>query len=309
MGIKVTGGDKLKQHIREARMPGIMGVEVGFWSTDVYPAGHRNAGQPVTEVARVNEKGSDDGKIPSRPFMTTTLRAGQEVVQRELGRRTPMQPRVDRSTATEIARILQGEMKEQIENGQWEPNAPYTQARKGFNNPLIETRFMKDHVLFRLMAHGEILEKDASFVTLPQSRGSTGSKGSRNLRSDLYAIGKLLGDVQAVVGGSGLTGIRSGIYTTAKGLGDVTAVEKGQVGERIVSRATGKVATQALQGVSPTHVPGSGRIGQRLVRRGAGRVTGRGISTVRGQVSGRAQSARRQRQSQSWRRRQRRRRR
>ena len=115
--------------------------------TLTYPDGTR-----VIDVASWNEFGTS--RIPSRPALRRAIRrAAPELAS--LGARQARDMLHGRLrfdvAARRMARILVDEMKQQIISFRTPPNAPSTIARKGFNNPLIDTRTYLNAISFKLL--------------------------------------------------------------------------------------------------------------------------------------------------------------
>lgn len=101
--------------------------------------------------AKYNEYGTST--IPARPFLTTAL----ETNKREIAKKTrklamkSLLPfaNVDAAEA-ELGEELAEMVKDSIRNGPWVPNAPSTIAKKGRNQPLIDTGEMLDSVTYKI---------------------------------------------------------------------------------------------------------------------------------------------------------------
>ena len=148
---RITGGEKLKTLMRKARRQGEHEISAGFYTGQIYPAEGRRRARPLAQVAAWNEWGTPT--IPERPFMRPVLG----------WLRTPgvlpelMRPAINVETgelrvgpAIRIAEALRSKIRENIKRKIWPANAPFTIAKKGFNNPLIETRRMLNGVKTRV---------------------------------------------------------------------------------------------------------------------------------------------------------------
>ena len=134
-------------------------VQVGFFSDKVY--GPENGSLQVAQVALWQEQGTysmvtGDARIPERPFMTTTFHQFMRVTK---GRR------LAKAMASGVASVLfsnqmnglnavgdviKQEMQDQITKWSSPANAPSTVSKKGRNDPLVDTGFMRDCVAFRV---------------------------------------------------------------------------------------------------------------------------------------------------------------
>lgn len=119
-------------------------AQVGFPSGFSY-----ENGMSVAEVAAINEFGAPAAKVPARPFMTPTVKNYQEDWVKMVSKDVP-KVALGKLTAFDVldklGRVAAMNMKEQITNTNYPPNAPSTIARKGFNAPLRDTFYMRDTV-------------------------------------------------------------------------------------------------------------------------------------------------------------------
>lgn len=131
----------LKDHI--AALKGLQGasVESGWHETAKYPDG-----TPIAYVMAVNELGyvSDGGTfvIPARPHMALAAENAKPKVKKIAeagvvaivkGTETP------EALMGKIGLAFEGEIVLSIRDGGWQPNAPSTIAKKGFDKPLIDS--------------------------------------------------------------------------------------------------------------------------------------------------------------------------
>lgn len=136
-------------------------VTVGIQSTQGAELVETEDGAPVNlaTVATVNEYGSADGRIPSRPFMRTSARRfGKKwlkafrlrLKEAIVGRRTVVQ------AASIVGNIARADVQMTITRGPWKPNAPYTIARKGSTRPLIDTGQMRQSIRYEVSRRGHV---------------------------------------------------------------------------------------------------------------------------------------------------------
>lgn len=116
-------------------------IEVGFFEGEKYPDG-----TPVAAVAARNEFGG--GKVPPRPFMRTCIekrkRLWRKIVQDNLAKNPDI-----RTTLAELADQMVLDLQDFIRIWTNPPNAPSTIAKKGFNDPLVDTGRMMNSVDWR----------------------------------------------------------------------------------------------------------------------------------------------------------------
>ena len=125
----------------------MQGIQAGFFSTARY-----QDGTPVTNVAAWNEFGTQGRRpTPERPFMRqANHRMRPELLEIIKDRVDPVTLKVDLTTANTIGMKMQSEIANSIVNLKDPPNAPYTIARKGSSNPLIDTGKMVNSVAYEV---------------------------------------------------------------------------------------------------------------------------------------------------------------
>lgn len=124
------------------------GVEVGIFDEDgAHPNGN---GRLISEIALDNELGTDD--IPARPFMATTYSQHQERFADRAKKvfAAVLRRRMDMNAAmTALGAIQVTTVKKVINDWTTPPNSPATVAIKGRNDPLVDSRVMRDSVKFK----------------------------------------------------------------------------------------------------------------------------------------------------------------
>lgn len=124
-------------------------VEVGFFEEG--PAGE---GLTIVEIATVNEFGTEDGHVPERPFMRGTIDAHGARYTKELaGAVAHALDGADLESELETIGLgAVGDVQTTITELRDPPNAPSTIARKGSDNPLIDTGRMRASVRHRVVS-------------------------------------------------------------------------------------------------------------------------------------------------------------
>lgn len=116
-------------------------LRVGFLENATYPDG-----TPVAMIAAIQEWGTVNGRIPSRPFFRTMIKQKQS----EWGPATANLLRTNgydaQKTLHAVGFAIEGQLRDSIVNGGWVPNAPATVTRKGFDRPLIDTSNMLNSI-------------------------------------------------------------------------------------------------------------------------------------------------------------------
>jgi hypothetical protein len=147
---KSRGNLKRLQNDLKQRLASKM-VKVGF------PSGAKQADGAISvaQKAIYNEYGSNNGRIPPRPFMRQSVQLNAETIKhlkvgllRRIynGSMTPEQALaiLGQNHADKIKRVITSE-------GTFLPNAPYTVKKKGDDKPLIETSQMVNSVTFKVV--------------------------------------------------------------------------------------------------------------------------------------------------------------
>ena len=113
-------------------------ITVGVHAEDT----DRKDGGNMALVASANEFGTADGRIPARSFLRSTIDTRRRDIL-AVARKT-RNAVIDRKLSGEdglnvIAQWVEAAIKKTIEDLKDPPNAPSTIARKGSDNPLIDT--------------------------------------------------------------------------------------------------------------------------------------------------------------------------
>jgi hypothetical protein len=133
--MNVSGGDKLTKKLADISNSMKGDLEVGFFEGETYPDG-----TSLPTVAAQNEFGDPAKKIPPRPFFRTTISKNSD----EWGNLVAKAAKFYNYDEKQVLSVLGQKIKEQIQDSirSWDspPNAPRTIEKKGFNNPLVDTR-------------------------------------------------------------------------------------------------------------------------------------------------------------------------
>jgi hypothetical protein len=147
--VKDHGLAKLRADLEDLRRLTIRAGIQGADASSRHPRGDLSVG----EVAALMEYGSDDGRIPARPFLRHTSESTATKMREAL--RGAVSDVVDgrAETADALAKVgadLRDEIRETIERAsEWAvPLAASTIARKGHDRPLVDTGTMLDSVSF-----------------------------------------------------------------------------------------------------------------------------------------------------------------
>lgn len=135
----------LPDHIEGPRL-----VEIGF------PAG--DVDQDVINKAAFNEFGTSGGgwggPIPERPFLRNAMRDNADkykaAMRKSAGKVLTGEMSPD-AVMNQLGRVASSDVQRSIQTLSEPPNSPVTIARKGSNNPLIDTGEMRQSVRHRVV--------------------------------------------------------------------------------------------------------------------------------------------------------------
>lgn len=156
---KLKVDEKVWKQGKRRLTTGLKQTQIG-WFGVLYP--EWNNYLPVAQVAKWNEEGHMNGglfngtRTPPRPFLRTVFLYGMELYfndhagsfARQVFEGTATWQQLAEETGKGGREILQTV----IDNKEKPPNAPVTVEMKGFNNPLIESGYMRDTISFVVKA-------------------------------------------------------------------------------------------------------------------------------------------------------------
>lgn len=139
----ISGGEKMEalfEHMaRGLNKP--LRLQVGFPEGETYPDG-----TPVGLVAAINNYGAPARGIPPRPFFTNVIEEGEGRWGDEIAAIAKAADYDAQLTLERFGENVANQIRQSIGGWSTPPNAPSTEARKGFNKPLIHTHLMFDSV-------------------------------------------------------------------------------------------------------------------------------------------------------------------
>ena len=146
-GAKETAdGIRLKRLIKELEN---FKVDVGFnENSGSYPAEEGDESITLANVAAWNEFGTE--RSPSRPFMRQTVKDYKNQITKHANKavKAAIHGGGAEEALNSIGSFTKGKMQQEIRNGEWEPNSPYTIAMKGSDKPLIDTGRMRQSIVY-----------------------------------------------------------------------------------------------------------------------------------------------------------------
>ncbi len=149
--IDTKGIDSLFKQLQKGLESKASGAAAGFLAGK----DKESDGQYIADVAIYNEFGTEN--IPARPFLRTAqnnaIKRANNLVQNRLSEGTTVD-----DLCKELGVLLATQIKNEINRGQWTPNASSTVRQKGSSKPLIDTGTMRSSVHTMIIRDGEFQE-------------------------------------------------------------------------------------------------------------------------------------------------------
>lgn len=147
----LRGGAKFETALREIAQqldrPGLL--RVGFLENATYPAVKGKGGpKSVAFVAAMNEWGTS--RAPPRPFFRNMIAAKSAEWPVAIALNLKATGYDVPKTLALVGEGIKGQLQQSIRDLKSPPNAPSTIARKGFDDPLIESAHMLNSVDFEV---------------------------------------------------------------------------------------------------------------------------------------------------------------
>lgn len=142
----VTGGKRARQFVRKAKTAqgGIRSIEIGFYGDNRHP----ETGVPMSNLAAFHEFGTS--RVPQRPFMRPGIEAAKpDVVKLLRDKLNSRDLTVGSDLADGIGRTIHDSIGDAIERVNEPPNHPVTIENKDGDNPLLDTRGLRDAIEYR----------------------------------------------------------------------------------------------------------------------------------------------------------------
>lgn len=139
----LRGGKRLEAKLAEMAQkvsnPGTL--RAGFLPGATYPSG-----TSVAMVAAIQNFGAPSRGIPPRPFFGNVVAAGRKVWGKQLEKILIANDWDATKSLDQMGELIEGEIRNSINNGSYVPLKPATVRRKGFDKPLIDTGVMVNSV-------------------------------------------------------------------------------------------------------------------------------------------------------------------
>lgn len=121
---------------------------------------HRDSVQTVAGIGAVHEYGSDDGRIPERSFIRSTMDQNQENLVKLSHRKKDeiiFQKKPVAKALGEMGAIIQGLIQKKIADtdADWPELAEETIARKKSSKPLIDTGQLRQSIRYQVVESGD----------------------------------------------------------------------------------------------------------------------------------------------------------
>ena len=102
----------------------------------------------IAGIAATNEFGTEDGRIPARPFMSAPFDDNITEFEEEIGdfSKVSSVPKLNKALA-KTAETYRGKVIEGVDNRDYQKNAEYTIKKKGSDMPLRDTGRLMQSVL------------------------------------------------------------------------------------------------------------------------------------------------------------------
>lgn len=142
----------LEEAIKQIRATSKLAISVG-----VHGDSGEEGGTPLATIAAANEYGTEDGHIPERSFIRSTvdeelpslkILRDRVLAQVVLGELNP------RQAIGIMGAYLQGKIQQKIASGVPPPNAPATIAAKGSSTTLIDTGRLRQAISYEIHTDG-----------------------------------------------------------------------------------------------------------------------------------------------------------
>lgn len=162
--IEPTVGLINKQQVEQAlkdlakRLEGATRVLVGVPEG----AGVYEDGITIATIAAVNNFGSADGKIPPRPFLAPAIEKGAPQYQRLAEVMIPKVLSGEMAMKTlleQMGNLAEGHVKQEITDLKTPANAESTIAKKGSDNPLIDSGHLRQSIRYVIDDSNEPVEE------------------------------------------------------------------------------------------------------------------------------------------------------
>ena len=128
-------------------------VRVGY--LDGLSPAYPDSGKSTAEVAAYNEFGTST--IPPRPFMRRTVDNNESkfLAMAQLSANGLLNGSTAEHALNELGAFGVELLQSEIKNGDFEPNAQSTVAKKGSNQPLVDTGHLRQSAHYRVHKKGE----------------------------------------------------------------------------------------------------------------------------------------------------------
>lgn len=141
---EMRGGKRLAAFTNKMLSESNYEIAFGFLRPDPYPD---KWAATVSEVAKAQEFGTEH--IPARPFMRPASNSLKQLFPKQVALLMKKNKNIlDKNVAAALGEFAKRRIQSEIRLKRIPANAASTIAKKGFDNPLIHTRHMLQHVRY-----------------------------------------------------------------------------------------------------------------------------------------------------------------
>lgn len=144
MTFKIIKGEKTFLKLDKLLKDNKSKLSVGFFKGQMLKSGNKDI--PQAQIAYWNEFGTEDGKIPPRPFMRLSIEKNNKNWLKFTKKGLLNNNLEIKKTINQLGLLMVGDIQKEITDLRTPPNAESTIKKKGSSNPLIDTGLMRNSV-------------------------------------------------------------------------------------------------------------------------------------------------------------------
>ena len=148
MTFKIIKGEKTFLNLDKLLKDNKSKLSVGFFKGQMRKSGNKDI--PQAQIVYWNEFGTDDGKIPPRPFMRLSIEKNNKKWL-NFTKKALLNNNLDfKKAINQLGLLMVGDIQKEITDLKTPPNAESTIKKKGSSNPLIDTGLMRNSVKHKI---------------------------------------------------------------------------------------------------------------------------------------------------------------
>lgn len=144
MSLKIIKGEKTFLKLDKLLKDNKSKLSVGFFKGQMRKSGNKDI--PQAQIAYWNEFGTEDGKIPPRPFMRLSIEKNNKNWLNFTKKGLLKNNLEIKKTINQLGLLMVGDIQKEITDLKTPPNAESTIRKKGSSNPLIDTGLMRNSI-------------------------------------------------------------------------------------------------------------------------------------------------------------------